>query len=623
MVIPAIRDLVLQVVAPGYVEQTRSVFWVSQMVVHLQKPEEVAVQSVLPGTGTARVVAPPVARRAVSVVVEGLEGERLKDAEVVVIDAATSRVHEKKLLLEGVGSLEVEAKSGTSFQIVATAPGRERGTATIGKSDSYVVKLKLRKATAQPPPARRAVSVVVEGLEGERLKDAEVVVIDAATSRVHEKKLLLEGVGSLEVEAKSGTSFQIVATAPGRERGTATIGKSDSYVVKLKPRKAAVQPPPARRAVSVVVEGLEGERLKDAEVVVIDAATSRVHEKKLLLEGVGSLKVEAKPGASLQIVATAPGRERGTAPIGKSESYVVKLKPRLASTQLSVEALDAIGRKVAQATLVVSERGRELARATTDKEGLAGLEFTYSDPTGVVLEAYHGGYQTRRVHLRLPKDKNVRVSLMPSRPKAKSNLVTVLVLSKVFTASPKTFARVRATVHKLLSECSESPDVWAGVGLYTLGDGRVREVLPLKRRVDSEALTRAKRTLSGLYGSAGPLNWRDLKALGEFLTKPGRVGPSGCDVLVLTPKNMSLDEEMSLYDAGGEPVLNEYRAKDLRLRLVEIGAIEDVTKSYEEFCEGSRGYYRALINKDSLSDEVVKLQFHLPNPPPVNLKTRE
>jgi hypothetical protein len=79
---------------------------------------------------------------------------------------------------------------------------------------------------------------------------------------------------------------------------------------------------------------------------------------------------------------------------------------------------------------------------------------------------------------------------------------------------------------------------------------------------------------------------------------------------------VALDEKLSLYDAGGDGVMDGFRQKNLRLRLIEIGATDDGTKAYKELCEKTQGIYKAVKMGEKLGEEIAKLQFHFPTPPP-------
>jgi hypothetical protein len=168
----------------------------------------------------------------------------------------------------------------------------------------------------------------------------------------------------------------------------------------------------------------------------------------------------------------------------------------------------------------------------------------------------------------------------------------------------------------VLQDCAGNPDVWRDVALLGLGDGRVREILPLTKNLGEAEVKEAKTRLSGLAGDAGTLSWRDLEKLAQFLGNSSAIGDAGADVLVLAPRNVALDEKLSLYDAGGDGVMDGFRQKNLRLRLIEIGATDDGTKAYKELCEKTQGIYKAVKMGEKLGEEIAKLQFHFPTPPP-------
>jgi len=86
---------------------------------------------------------------------------------------------------------------------------------------------------------------------------------------------------------------------------------------------------------------------------------------------------------------------------------------------------------------------------------------------------------------------------------------------------------------------------------------------------------------------------------------------------------MVLDEKLSLYDAGGDSVMGSFRQNNLRLRLIEIGFTEDRTRAYRELCEKTQGFYRAVKIGDKLDEQVARLQFHFPTPPPSPDETKK
>ena len=367
----------------------------------------------------------------------------------------------------------------------------------------------------------------------------------------------------------------------------------------------------------MVVENPEGQRLKDAQVAVIDSQTKKIYERKFLVDGLGTVEFEADDSATFAVIASVPGRTPVTQELGSKTSMVFKLERRKETAKLKVTVKDNLGRQLAGATLVATESGRELTKVSTDEKGWAEVSFTYSDASSLIIEAHHGGYQPRKSPIRPSRDQSLEIVLMPARPVVKSSLVTVLVISKAFTSSPKTFARVRESVARVLRECAQKRELWKNTALLVIGDGRIRELLPLTEELTDADIKKAQERLSGLYAQAGTLSWRDLVKLAQFVGNSGQLGTAGGDLLVLAPKNMALDETLSLYDAGGDSAMDSFRQKNLRLRLVEIGYTDDSTRSYRELCQKTRGFYKSIKISDKLPDHIARLQFHFPTPPPL------
>lgn len=575
--------------------------------------------------------------RFVKVVVKDLRGNPLPNAEITVVDFETKEpLPNQKYSVDEQGAKRLVVRTSPDVELVVTAPGMESRTQIVYWSNQYELKLREQGAaaitpatpvvTVRPPVARktRTVSVVVEDQEGKRLKDAEVAVVDLKTKKIYERKFLIEGLGAVELKEDSTGSLELVAIAPGRLSSTQELGEGSSYVFKLKRREPEVAPiVRKKRTLSIVIEGEDGQRLKGAEVAVVDSKTKKIHERKLLGEGLGSVEFEEDAAAAIELVAAARGRESSTQAVGEENSYVFKLKRREVSAKLSVLVKDSLGRTVSGATVIAIEGGRKLASKATDDDGHAEVSFVFGDPSDLVLEVRHGAYRPRKTPVRPDRDQKLEVVLMPSRPAVKSSLVTVLVLSKSFTASPQTFAKVRAAVARLLEDCAKDPELWRDVALVTVGDGRIREILPLTRKLGDAEIKQAKARLSGLYGHAGTLSWRDLGKLAQFLGNSRALGDAGAEVVVLAPKNMVLDEKLSLYDAGGDSVMGSFRQNNLRLRLIEIGFTEDRTRAYRELCEKTQGFYRAVKIGDKLDEQVARLQFHFPTPPPSPDETKK
>ncbi|MGE4570463.1 MAG: hypothetical protein AAEF72_03915, partial [Gammaproteobacteria bacterium] len=150
----------------------------------------------------------------------------------------------------------------------------------------------------------------------------------------------------------------------------------------------------------------------------------------------------------------------------------------------------------------------------------------------------------------------------------------MVVLSKAFTSSPKNFTRVRQTMKQIMNDFHRSPDLWKGTSVLSIGDGRIRQILPMTTKITEGDIKRALTRLSGLYAHAGSLSWRDLKKLSDFIKHSRQVGEAGADLLVIAPKNLAMDEKLNLYDAGGDGVMDAFRQNNLRLRLVEVGFSE-------------------------------------------------
>jgi hypothetical protein len=480
--------------------------------------------------------------------------------------------------------------------------------------------------------------VLVKDIHGHPVPNAKITVVDFETkTALPNEEYAVDAEGAKRLVVRTAPDVELVVTAPGKAPKTQIVYWASQYEFKLHdpgqvlPSEpistptsttvtvVAVQPAPAvrkTRTVSVVVEGEEGPRLKDAEVAVLESKTKKILERKLLVEGLGAVEVAEDAGTPLELIATVPGRDSTTQAVGGESSYVFKLKRRQTTNKLSVAVKDSLGRAVAEATVVATEGGRKLASVATDNQGLAELNFAFSDPSDLALEVHHGGYRPKTTPVRPSQDTKLEVVLMPARPAIKSSLVTVLVLSKAFAANPKHFEALRAAVTRVLQDCAGNPDVWRDVALLGLGDGRVREILPLTKNLGEAEVKEAKTRLSGLAGDAGTLSWRDLEKLAQFLGNSSAIGDAGADVLVLAPRNVALDEKLSLYDAGGDGVMDGFRQKNLRLRLIEIGATDDGTKAYKELCEKTQGIYKAVKMGEKLGEEIAKLQFHFPTPPP-------
>ena len=539
-----------------------------------------------------------------SVTVAGEAGENLPDARVAVRQLGTKRVLHEESLRRGRGNIKVEAASDSKLEIVASADRREPVTREVNGSGDYRFKLRWRVE-------RGRTSVDVTDDTGKPLARALVALTDSgkrikaiqtdAKGRA-DLSFLYTGASQLEVGVKH-KNFLPAAGVLRPDTGSVTI--------RLKPLEKTY-------LISLVVESEKGERLKDAEVKALDTEHEKLLARKLFQLGIGSVELKAAPDANIELIASAPGHESGSLKLGKSKSYVFVLKRRMLKGKVAVSLKSSNGAKISNASAIISEAGRELVRGTSDVKGWTQLTFQYSDPSLTTLEVIHGGYQTRKLPLRPGRDQSVDVVLLPRRPKVKSAFLTVIVLSKTFTASPKTYARVRSGVEKILSDCVKHRGLWAHIGMVSLGDGRTRELLSMSSGVDGKKVKQVKGRLSDLYSQAGTLSWRDLNSLAGYLDKTGKVGASGCDILVLAPKNLSMDGELSLYEAGGEPVLEAFRKKNLRLRLVEIGVLNDVTRAYRELCEGTQGFYKTLLVNDSLPKAISDLQFHFPSPPPPN-----
>lgn len=482
----------------------------------------------------------------------------------------------------------------------------------------------------------RIIRVTVTDSGGNALKDAEVSIQEAATkSPLQGQNYHVGSDGSTRIVVQNSPEVELVVTAPGYQIQKQVVYWATEYVFHLRlpsgdtfpqpeysaPSPKVVTPVAAveerkTRTITVVVEGEGGNRLKDAEVAVLNAVSKKIHERKLLVEGLGMFEIESDPSSEMDILATVPGHVTDSHKLGKDETYVFRLKRRESQVKMKVMVRDAIGRKVAKASVLATEDGRERGRAATDDQGLAEVAFSFSDDSGLVLEVHHGGYQSRKTPVRLPRDESLEVVLLPAKPVVKSTFVVVVALSKSFTSSRAVYNRVREALGRIIDESVQHPDIWKDLGVLGLGDGRIREILPLTKEVDEALAKQSKTALGGLEPYAGTLNWRDLETLADFLNKSGRVSEAGCDVLVLAPKNMAMDESLSLYDSGGEPLVDNFRSKNLRLRLVEIGMGEDNSRAYQELCERTQGFYKALKSGDNLIQDLMEIQFHYPAPPP-------
>ncbi|MDP6111627.1 MAG: hypothetical protein QGG53_07125 [Planctomycetota bacterium] len=606
IVVRAKPDVELVVRYPGMVEKRQAVYWSNQYEIRLSPPLQLApIQySTIPVQKV--VVVPAKQKRSVSIVVEGVEGRRLRDAEVAILDARTKKIIERKLLLEGLGSVEFEAEEDLDLELIATAPGRKSTALKLGAGNSYIFKLKRREVRASS-------SAVVKDADGKPLTGAQVIVAEAG-------KILAratcdaKGTAALNYAYTDAAALTIEAALDGykavRRPLNARIATTN---ISLEPIIRTID-----RTLSLIVQGSAGERLEQADVSVLDAQTSKIYERVLLQQGVGTVRYKAKEKVQLKLQASSAGRITASQPVTKAGSYTFKLERKQLKSKVAVTVKDNVGRMVSGATILVTEEGRQLASVTTDKRGWAEVGYAYSNASLILIETHHGGYKTRKAPLNPSRDNAVEIVLMPQRRAVKPSMYAVVVLSKAFTASPKNFTRVRQTMKKIMNDFHKSPELWKSTSVLSIGDGRIRQILPMTAKINEGDVKQALTRLSGLYAHAGSLSWRDLKKLADFIKNSRQVGEAGADLLVIAPKNLAMDEKLNLYDAGGDGVMDAFRQNNLRLRLVEVGFTDDPTRSYKELCDKTQGFYKVLTISDKLFEEVAKLQFHYPTPPPQN-----
>ncbi|MDA0840155.1 MAG: carboxypeptidase-like regulatory domain-containing protein [Planctomycetota bacterium] len=608
IVVRAKPDVELVIGFPGMVEERQVVYWSNQYEIRLSPPSQLAtVQYSQPVTPVQNVVVVPTRqKRSVSIVVEGTDGRRLQDSEVAVLDARTKKIIERKLLLEGLGSVEFESEEDLVLELVATAPGRKSTALKLGSGNSYIFKLQQREVQANS-------SVVVKDTEGNPLAGAQVIVAEAG-------KILAQASS----DAKGAAALNYAYT----DEATLTIEAAlDGYKAVRSPMNTRLVTtnlnlePIIRtldRTLSIIVQGSGGERLEQADVSVLNEQTSKLYERVLLPQGVGAVRFKANEKEQLKLQASAAGRVTASQPIGAADSYTFKLELKQLESKVAVTVKDNVGRMVSDATILVTEEGRQLASVTTDQRGWAEVGYAYSNASLILIETHHGGYMTRKAPLNPSRDNAVEIVLMPQRREVKPSMYAVLVLSKVFTSSAQTLAHVRMTMKQIMDDCQKNPELWKGASVLTIGDGRIRQILAMSEKITEDDVKQALTRLSGLYAQAGSLSWRDLQKLAEFIKNSRQVGEAGAEVLVIAPKNPAIDETLNLYDAGGDGVMDAFRQNNLRLRLVEVGFTKDPTRSYKELCDKTQGFYKALTINDKLFEEVAKLQFHYPTPPPQN-----
>ena len=608
IVVRAKPDVELVIRYPGMVEKRQPVYWSNQYEIRLAPPLQLApIQYSTPATRVQKVVVVPARqKRSVSIVVEGVEGRRLRDSEVAVLNARTKKIIERKLLLEGLGSVEFETDEDLVLELVATAPGRKSTALKLGAGNSYIFKLQRREVNASS-------SVVVKDTGGKLLTGAQVIVAEAGKVLARASSDA-KGMAALKYAYTDAATLTVEAVLDGYKAVQSPLNTRVATTnLSLEPIIHTID-----RTLSLIIQGNGGERLEQADVSVLDVQTSKLYERVLLQQGVGSVRFKTKENVQLKLQASAAGRVTASQPIGKANSYTFKLERKQLKAKVAVTVKDNVGRMVAGASILVTEEGRQLASVTTDKRGWAEVGYAYSDASLILIETYHGGYKTRKAPLSPGRDHAVAIVLMPQRRAVKPSMYAVVVLSKAFTSSAKNLARVRMTMKQIMNDCLKSPELWKGTSMLTVGDGRIRQILPMTAKINEADVKQALIRLSGLYAQAGTLSWRDLKKLAEFIKNSRQVGEAGADLLVIAPKNLAMDEKLNLYDAGGDGVMDVFRQNNLRLRLVEVGFTEDPTRSYKELCDKTQGFYKALKINDKLFEEVAKLQFHYPTPPPQN-----
>jgi len=580
----------------------------------------VALMLAVPGRGEAK-PRQRVRSRLIRVVVKDSHGNPLKAAEITVIDAATKKPLEgAKFKVKEDGTTQIIVREQPKVELRANAPGKEAEVQPVSWPREYMFELynpgekvvlpalsPLATFVTSSGVRPRVLSVVVQDSKGNMLKDVVVAVINATSQEVIQQKLLNNGVGSFEAKVARGTKLKINAKFPGLISETKNVGSESSYVFRLKSHA---------RSVNVMVEGKEGVRLKGAEVRVIDAKTKKAIKSWSVLEsGFGPIEFDSVPGTNVVLEARAPGRRSVTVAVPKnSKQLMIQLERRDTQARFAVLVKNRGNQPVEDAVFsLVDENGKELATGHTNRLGKAEAKFKYKELFEARLEVRHGAYRNRAVPIRMKPDQEVEVILTPEAPKNKSSLMIILVLSRGFQKPPVSYVEVKKGIRNILEASKKNTRLWDYIGFYALGNREIRDILPFTRNADDHHIDQAKDRLRDLSLYSGAMTWRDLSRLNKFLEKSGRNFDAGCEILLIAPKNMAMQDDESLYDAGGEDIMSLFRARNLRLRWIEVGRSK--TEAYKELCDGTFGHYSALVPEKGLSDKILKLQYHLPKPP--------
>lgn len=543
------------------------------------------------------------APRSITLVAEDPDGGRLRNAEVSVTEVGTGKLLESTRLDNGTGTLVLRTDPDQALRLTARAPGRETVEKSVGEGAAYRFALP---------------RLAVKG-------SLKVKVSDARGNAVPGASLVVTGAGrelSKVTTGEDGSALLSLAYLDGDKLtlGIERAGFASKELSLELPAKQALEVglAPLATKVDVIVEGSQGTRLENSEARVIDAkASAALTEWTLLRQGFGSLTY--KPGAAedLQVLARAPGHLEANAKLTRDQrTALIKLKPKVIQAKARIKVTEQSGKALPAARVRLLKRdGTELDTGITDDKGGVELEFQYSDLFDAYLHVTRGGYRVKTVPIRLMAQQSIDAVLSPEVPLVKSTFLVVLVLDRRLKTPANLLAEVKQGVVRLLGECRENSQFWDSTGAYALGNREIRDILPITRDLNQHLIEQAESRLRDLSAYSGALSWRDLESLAKFLEKSGKIGPGGCDILLISPKNIVLSETDSLQDLGGEDVLDLFRQRKLRLRLVEVGQLEQKTKAYQELCDGTFGAYKVLSTKGKLSESLVELQYHFPKPP--------
>lgn len=187
------------------------------------------------------------------------------------------------------------------------------------------------QGVAQNSKKTRFVSVVVKRDSGELLKGAQVTVVNGATMTAFEGQEHKLEKGSAWIVVPRYGDVRLLAAAPGHVSALRKVDWVREYTITLVPKAAGAATPglpvvktaPAEavvkptRVLSVVVEGEDRKRLRDAVVTLLDADSKAVVERKLLVNGFGSFNLKIAKDKDIEVVAEAPGRVSQTSRVGR------------------------------------------------------------------------------------------------------------------------------------------------------------------------------------------------------------------------------------------------------------------------------------------------------------------